>query len=330
VSIRPATAADTAAFRELWEEFHQAPGWVRETWDTVEPYVVQSIADGLLLLAEDGGRPVGFVLGELDDRNPALGVLVDVYVRPEARRRGLAREMIVRAAARLLELGAVRLSVEAGIDDGAAPARALYEGLGLRPHTVNLAGDLAAVASGEAAPDAPRSFGSVHVQTDDTSAVERAVRQFVPRLPGSSQGSTVIGPRNGWVAVYDELADREPDALRRLARELSDRLGAVVLALGVEQAAVVRFVLFERGRVMDEYLSVPEFRGPLPPGDAIALRANPTVVARLTGADPARVREAARTAASPAELPPPKQLIAEIGDALGIEGAERGYTGEDG
>ena len=40
---------------------------------------------------------------------------------------------------------------------------------------------------------------------------------------------------------------------------------------------------------------MPEFHGPLPPGDVVALAANPRVIARLTGADPARVRTAART-----------------------------------
>ena len=62
------------------------------------------------------------------------------------------------------------------------------------------------------------SFGSIHVQTDDSGAVERAVRQFVPRLPGRSRGSIVSQPRNGWVAVYDDVCDRDPAMLRRLAR----------------------------------------------------------------------------------------------------------------
>ena len=79
------------------------------------------------------------------------------------------------------------------------------------------------------------SFGSIHVQTDDIDAVERAVRQFVPRLPGGSKGSAVLPPRDGWVGVFDELTDREPEMLRRLARELSDRMGAFVLALGAEE-----------------------------------------------------------------------------------------------
>jgi hypothetical protein len=170
-----------------------------------------------------------------------------------------------------------------------------------------------------------RSFGSVHVQTDDLDAVVRAVRQFVPRLPGSSKGSVVAPPRNGWIAVYDELCDRDPEMLRRLARELSDRMGAVVLLLGVEDEQVVRFVLFERGRLMDEYLSVPQYHGELPPGDVISLAANPTVVARLTGADPAQVRTVIRTADRPEDLSPAPQLVTEIAAVLGVEGAGHGY-----
>jgi hypothetical protein len=77
----------------------------------------------------------------------------------------------------------------------------------------------------------------------------------------------------------------------------------------------------ERGRLMDEYVSVPSLRN-VAPGDAIALRANPTVLSRLTGADPGRVRSVARTAESPDELPPADELLADVAAALGIEGAE--------
>jgi hypothetical protein len=173
--------------------------------------------------------------------------------------------------------------------------------------------------------DRAPSFGSVHVQTDDLDGVVRAVRQFVPRMPGGSKGSVVAPPRNGWIGVYDELTDRVPEMLRRLARELSDRMGAVVLALGVEEGQVVRFVLLERGRTMDEYLSVPEYYGQVPPGDVISLEANPTVVARLTGADPAEVRRVALTAASPHDLPPADELAGVLGALLGVEGGDHGY-----
>ena len=169
------------------------------------------------------------------------------------------------------------------------------------------------------------SFGSLHVQTDDVDAVVRAVRQFVPRLPGGSQGSVVLHPADGWTSAYDELIDREPEMLRRLAREISDRMGAFVLTIGLEEGRIVRYVALERGRVVDEYLSVPEHYGPLPPGEVIALGANPRLMARLTGADPDAVRATARTAGSPAELRPAAELLAELARLFGIPQAAHGY-----
>jgi hypothetical protein len=161
------------------------------------------------------------------------------------------------------------------------------------------------------------SSGRVYVQSDDEVAVERAVRQMVPRL-GHSERTDLSAPRNGWIAVDDELCSREPKLLRRLAQEVSDRTGAVVLLLGLEDGAVVRYILYDRGRIADEYASVPEYFGELPPGDVVALGANPTVAQRLTGADPARVRAVARTASSPSELPPPEELFAQLADVLGV------------
>src|SRR5262249_8072819 len=81
--------------------------------------------------------------------------------------------------------------------------------------------------------------------------------------------------------------------------------GAVVVALALEHSAVVRFRLYESGRMVDEYLSVPTYQGPISKGDELALEANPTLVARLTGADRDTVRQVMRTPASPADLPPP-------------------------
>ena len=141
------------------------------------------------------------------------------------------------------------------------------------------------------------------------------------RLPGSSQGSIILPPANGWVSVFDELCDREPEMLRRLSTELADRMGTVVLLIGVEEGRVVRFVLFERGRIMDEYLSVPEYHGPLPPGEVIAMGANPRVVNRLTGANAARIREVARTAERPEDLPPPEETLAHLAEAFGVSAA---------
>lgn len=169
------------------------------------------------------------------------------------------------------------------------------------------------------------SFGSVHVQTDDLPAVQRAVAAFTPLRAGGSGGSVVVPPRGGWISVYDELADRDPTALRRLARELSDRLGAVVLALGVEEGAVVRYLLLDRGRLLDEYLSIQEYYGPLPSGEVVALAANPTLVERMTGGDRREVRAAAVHGKRPEDVPPPAETAATLARAMRIEGGEHGY-----
>jgi hypothetical protein len=168
------------------------------------------------------------------------------------------------------------------------------------------------------------SFASIHVQTDAVADVERAVRDFTPRI--GSRAFRVVGPRNGWVAVYDEVVDADPTALVRFARELSSRLGAVVIALSLEVDQVVRLVALERGGIVDEYLSVPEFYGPLAPGDVIGLAANPTLLSRLTGADPQQIKTLAVTAPAPGELPPARELISSIATALGLEGGEHGYA----
>ncbi|MGH3041056.1 MAG: hypothetical protein ACRDNG_04850, partial [Gaiellaceae bacterium] len=198
----------------------------------------------------------------------------------ETRVEGAPTEEVV---SRLIEearaAGADTVEIETTHEDGDAWIRA-----GFTETARVLEAPLAALEEHLGARREP-SFGSIHVQTDDVDAVVRAVRQFVPRLPGGSEGSAVLQPRDGWTSAYDELTDREPEMLRRLAREISDRMGAFVLAIGVEEGRVVRYVALERGRVVDEYLSVPGYYGQLPPGEVIALGANPRLMARLTGAD---------------------------------------------
>jgi glutathione S-transferase len=170
------------------------------------------------------------------------------------------------------------------------------------------------------------SFGSVHVQSDDLPEVEKVVRRYVPLLRGRSEGTVVMPPRNGWISVYDELGDRDPEQLRRLAREISHSLGSVVLAIGVEDGAVAHYVLYERGRDLDEYVSVPEYAGPRPSGEVVALAANPVLVERLTGASRQEIRSAAPQGSSPDDLPPAAEILAAIGRAMRIEGLEHGYA----
>jgi ribosomal protein S18 acetylase RimI-like enzyme len=326
VNVRRAAADDFDAIAALWRDFdHEIPPPTHEgpADEGVElGEIKEIIASELAFVAEDdAGAPIGFALARR--RASGYGTLTDLFVARDARRSGIATELMRQVLAAFRELGIQSFDLDVQASNHVA--RSLYARWGLKDEVVIMTGSVAALEERFGSQEAA-SFGSIHIQSDDLSAVDQAVRQFVPRLPGGSRGSLVQPPRGGWIAVYDDVCDRNPEMLRRLARELSDRMGAVTLLLGLEREELVRMILFERGRIVDEYLSVPEFYGPLPPGDVVGLAANPTVVARLTGADPDAVRRVARTASSPADLAPARELLAALADVMGVEGAATGWA----
>jgi ribosomal protein S18 acetylase RimI-like enzyme len=326
MKVRRAATDDFDAIAELWRLFdhelppptHEGPADVDKELREVSEIIASEIA---LVAEEDDGTPIGFALAK--QRAPGFGTLTDLYVAREARRSGIATELMREVLAAFRERGIERFDLDVLASN--TVARSLYARWGLKDEVVIMTGSVSGLEERLGGQEAS-SFGSIHLQSDDLSTVEQAVRQFVPRLPGGSRGSLVTAPRGGWIAVYDDVCDRNPEMLRRLARELSDRMGSVTLLLGVEREELVRMILFERGRIVDEYLSVPEFYGPLPPGDVVGLAANPTVVARLTGADPGAVRRVARTAPSPADLPPARELLASLAAVMGVDGAENGWA----
>jgi ribosomal protein S18 acetylase RimI-like enzyme len=310
--IRPATIDDLPLVRELWREFSaEIPDepWHDDDLQEDLAWLEQAVRDEIVLLAGDTGLAVAVRKGA------RLGFLEVLYVRPDARGSGAARELMREAAARLRGRGADVLELEVLASN--THARAVYERWGFKPSELTLAVPIDALGQRLAAEPAGPTFGVVHVQTDDAGAVERTVQKTLPRL-GRFETVDVGDATNGWISVRSDLTDREPAKLKALAKELSYSNGGVVLALGVEGGTVVRYNLYDRGSDIDEYLSVPEYYGPLPPGDALALGANPTVVARLTGADPKRVREVARTAVTPSELPPAQELYEQIAAVMGV------------
>jgi ribosomal protein S18 acetylase RimI-like enzyme len=324
--VRRATPEDYDAVAELWKEFdHEVPpptheGPAHQEKELAE--IAEILASETAFLAlDDDDVPVGFALARR--RAPGFGTLTDLYVRQLDRRSGIGTDLMRQVLEAFRDDGIEQLDLE--VVAANTVARSLYQRWGLRDEVMIMTGRVADLEARLGRQEAS-SFGSIHVQSDDMSAVVEAVRQFVPRLPGNSRGSVVAPPRHGWIAVYDDVCDRNPDMLRRLAKELSDRMGAVVLLLGVERDELVRMILFEHGRIVDEYLSVPEFYGPLPPGDVVGLAANPRVVSRLTGAEPEAVRRIAVTASSPAELAPARDLLAELAGALRIEGTAHGWA----
>jgi ribosomal protein S18 acetylase RimI-like enzyme len=317
VIVRPATEADEPVLRELWEEFETeipAPAEWIETWAEEWGDVSADIGGrGVVVLAEDEEGVVGSVRARM--MRGDVWHVATAYVRPRGRRQGVLKALLREAIAVGRERGSTRVTLYVQADNPNGVA--VWRRLGFQDDMHYLATTVDELEARLGAAERAPSRGATYVQTDDHDAVERAVAKYLPRI-GRSASTTVHPPGNGWTRVDDDLSSRDPRALRRLGRELSLALGAIVLTLGIEEGAVVRYVLWDRGGVADEYASVPEHFGPLPPGDVVALSANPTVAQRLTGADPARVRAVAVTAGSLSELPAPEELAARLAETLGV------------
>jgi ribosomal protein S18 acetylase RimI-like enzyme len=317
LNIRPATEADQAVLRELWEELEAeipAPPEFVETWEEEWQDVSADIGGrGAVFLAEDEDGVAGAV------RATMLGGdvwhIVFAHVRPRVRRQGVLKQLMTPVLEEGRSRGSTRVSLDVMADNHLGVSA--WRRLGFEPEKLYMAAPLYVVAGRAGGGEHRPSHGALFVQTDDHDKVEQAVAKYLPRI-GRSAETTVVQPQNGWTRVDDELCSRDPKALRRLGREVSLALGAIVLTLGVEESAVVRYVLWDRGGVADEYASVPEYFGELPPGDVVALAANPTVAQRLTGADPARIRAVARTASSTEDLPAPDELYDQLAEALGV------------
>ena len=178
--------------------------------------------------------------------------------------------------------------------------------------TIFMVAPLDAFAERIGSDERPQSFGSLHVQTDDRAGVERAVAQFLPRV-GRSEWTEVAASANGWVAVVDELCDRDRSAQRRLGAELSERMGVPRRSRSPSR---------KRGRPLPALR--PRAHGRRVPLGADVLRrpeqgrrARPSRrMRRSSRASPVPIRRAcARSrarASSPSELPPARELIEQI------------------
>jgi len=311
MTIRRATEADEAILHELWEEFEREVPWEieePETWADEWPDTLEDIRAGGVFIAEDDDGAVGVARIEAAVRGRAHVQLV--HVRERGRRQGIAKALLRECVTHAQEQGARFVS----LDVLRANERAItvWRRLGFEENQYLMAAPIEKLTPRLEARPAGEERASTHVQTDDEVSVQRAVAQFLPRLEAAE-----VTASESWIRVVDPVLDGDRAAHGRFAKELSERLGAVTVALA-QEGDVVRFRLFERGRMVDEYLSVPAYYGDLPKGDELALEANPTLVARLTGADRDDVRRIARTAASPADLP--ADLYEQIAALMGLEG----------
>jgi ribosomal protein S18 acetylase RimI-like enzyme len=311
VNVRGATEADEAVLRELWEEFErEVPLEVEdpETWESEWKDTLDDIKTGGVFLAEDADSVVAVARIEATERGRAHIQLV--HVRERGRRQGIAKALLQECAKHAKQQGARYVSLDVVTSNERAIA--VWNRLGFGVYAQFMAVPVDRLEQRLQSRPVGEERATTHVQTDDELSVERAIAQFIPRLE-----STRVTASDSWIRVVDPILDHDRDAHGRFAKELSERLGAVTIALAQERE-VVRFRLYERGRMVDEYLSVPTYYGELSKGDELALEANPTLVSRLTGADRDEVRRLIRTAASPSDLPP--DLYEQIAALMGLDG----------
>jgi ribosomal protein S18 acetylase RimI-like enzyme len=313
VNVRRATTADEKTLRELWEEFErevpEPAGFTPETWEEEWADTKRQIEAGCVFLAENGDGAVG--VAKIDEPKHGAVHVHLVHVRPPARRQGVAKALLRACVAHARDAGAPTVSLNVLV--GNESARTVWRRLGFTDVSTFMATPVDALDGrlGDRPPGEHRA--TTHVQTDDEVSVTRAIAHFMPRLESPDVRGT-----GSWIRIADRTLDHDGEALGRFADELSDRLGAVTVALALE-GEVVRMRLYERGRMVDEYLSVPSYYGGLSTGDELALAANPTLISRLTGADREAVRRVAVTGSSPDDLPPAHQLYEDLHRLLGLE-----------
>jgi GNAT superfamily N-acetyltransferase len=138
-SIRPANVADVPVIAELIRalaRFERLEHEVVMTEELLEQSVFGPRPYAEVVLAEDGGRPVGFALF-FHNFSTFLGrpgiYLEDLFVVPEHRGHGIGRDLLVHLARLAVERGCGRL--EWAVLDWNQEAIRFYERLGARPNS---------------------------------------------------------------------------------------------------------------------------------------------------------------------------------------------------
>jgi len=142
VNVRRATEADRATLYGLWDEWVERetsiPSWVEDAREGTRAGIDTAVRLGSAVIAEERGDVLGFACGVMQGLR--IGDLTELYVRPDARRRGIAGELVRAVLAALRERGAVFVTGGVGPDN--APARSFYEKAGFRTVELRLVADI--------------------------------------------------------------------------------------------------------------------------------------------------------------------------------------------
>jgi ribosomal protein S18 acetylase RimI-like enzyme len=142
VNVRRATENDRATLYALWDEWVEQessiPSWVEGAREGTRTGIDTAVRCGSAVIAEECGEVLGFACGVMQGLR--IGDLTELYVRPNARRRGIARELVRAVVAGLSERGAAFIT--GGVGPANAPARNFYETAGFRTVELRLVGEV--------------------------------------------------------------------------------------------------------------------------------------------------------------------------------------------
>jgi ribosomal protein S18 acetylase RimI-like enzyme len=133
VRVRRATEHDEPAIRALWEAFEaeipEPDGFDAETWDEGWAAMRADMVDGAVFLADNDERTVGLL--DASAPSPGRWHIETVYVRPVARRRGVARALLRACAEAASDRGVRHVSLEVLSEN--TTAQTVWRRLGFEP-----------------------------------------------------------------------------------------------------------------------------------------------------------------------------------------------------
>ena len=145
MNVRRATEDDRTTLYGLWDEWVERessiPSWVEDAREGTRAGIDAAVRFGSAVIAEERGDALGFACGVMQGLR--IGDLTELYVRPNARRRGIAGELVCAVIAGLRERGAAFVTGGVGPDN--APARNFYEKAGFRTVELRLIVDIDAL-----------------------------------------------------------------------------------------------------------------------------------------------------------------------------------------
>ncbi|WP_436910792.1 GNAT family N-acetyltransferase [Halosimplex marinum] len=146
MEIELASVAQAETVTDLWVDLaeeqtqHDSHVLAERNRSSVADELARHAVTDRLVVATDDGKVVGFVMFTLDrgsyEMDVTQGVVENLYVVPEHRDEGIGSELLATAEARLDDLGADTVTLEAMADNLAA--RRFYRRHGYDTHRVQL------------------------------------------------------------------------------------------------------------------------------------------------------------------------------------------------